>query len=180
MLSFKTEISGEESLDEDIDKEAIEIYRAAEGSLHDVGAQMIRSLQSHIYHDWYEEYFPKVYIRRTDKPYYGTPLGSEKNMDVSVDGLDLEFAYNPTGEHKIIAWSNHRWGDALIMTIQNDSPWTWDPHAGQRPFWNLFVEEQEKSGIIESFIFGMRSRGYKVEAEGGEKDVTFDGNESKL
>lgn len=180
MIGLKFTVSGEETIYQDINGEMQGIYKASGGALQDVGVQMIRNLQGHIYRDWYLQYDPIEYERRTDKPYYGTPLGSEKNMDVSVDGLSLLFSYHPTGEHKVREWSNHRWGDELIRTIQTNKRWTWLPHCDPRPFWDNFVEEQENSGIIESFIFGMQTRGYTVIPDGGKNDVAFGANESKI
>ncbi len=187
MIYFKTQMTGEESVYQDVNGEMQKIFTASSESLHDVGTQMIRNLQKHIREDWYLPWGkPKEYIRRTDMGVQGA-LGDPQNMDVRVSGLSLSFVYSPMGDMYSNSSGRRADGDRLIEIIQKNDGWTWRPNLDTkgrkimpRPFWDKFVEEQENNGIIDAFISGMKSRGYTVKAEGGNKDVTFAGNESKL
>lgn len=177
-------------LQEDVDKALSGIDSAIAPALGDVGNGMIENLQRHIQEDWYEPWGPpKVYLRRTDDPSLGTPLGSPANMDVSVFGNSLTFSYEPTGEHKIEKWHIVD-GDKLIKIIQEDDGWypDWIPNKDQkerlifpRPFWDNFVREQEAHGIMERFTAAMRNAKdpFVVVPEGGAMDV-FGMDESLL
>lgn len=175
MSFFNVTIEGVESIQQDLNNEATQIYQAIPTALHQVGSDMIATLQKHIEEVWYYDhgFYPKEYKRRTDNPSLGTPLGSEKNMAYSVSGTSLDFTYMPTGEHKDKAWHD-RDGDDLIVSI----------HLGKllgdpppRPFWNSFVNDEEHNGVINSFAKGMKPK-YDVIADG--KDVIGIVNESAL
>ena len=179
MSFFKFYVTGLETIDLDYLKETADIGRYSSSALQTVGAEMIENLQKHIQEDWYGAWKPpKVYERRTDDPSLGTPLGSKENMDASVSGMELDFTYEPNGEHKVAAWSGHRSGDGLINVIQTNSGWTWKPKgAGKRPFWNNFVDEEFNGQIMETFITAMSGQ-YKVEPDG--TDLLGGAQESKL
>ena len=185
MIGLKFTVSGEETIYQDINGEMQGIYRATTDSLSDVGAQMIPSLQRHIRQDWYLPWgSPKEYLRRTDMGIPGA-LDDPDYMELTHQGLSLTFSYNPQGNRY---WPGHNAdGDDLIEIIQTNSGWHFKPSKDTRgrkimprPFWNNFVDEQENSGIINAFIAGMHTRGYEVKAEGGQKDVAFQGNEGRL
>ena len=175
-------------LQEDVDKALSDIDSAIAPALGDVGNGMIENLQRHIQEDWYEPWGPpKVYLRRTDNPSLGTPLGSPANMDVSVSGHSLTFSYEPTGEHENPDWSTVN-GDALIRIIQENEGWKYQPGMDTkgrmifpRPFWDNFVREQEAHGIMEQFTTAMRNAKdpFVVVPEGGAMDV-FGMDESLL
>ena len=173
MSFFKVTVSGLETIDEDFELESRKIEKAFPQALQYVGSEMIVSLQKHIFEDWYKQYTPKVYERRTDNISLGTPLGAEANMDVQVNNNTLDFTYEPTGEHANETYHT-RDGDTLIEFLQVGAE-----GIPPRPFWNQFVEEQANSGIIDAFIKRM-SPFATVIPEGVGKDVVFDGGESML
>lgn len=164
-----------DGLDEELEKEIAKIESYIPMALEGVGSEMIWDLQEHIQQDWYEPWKPKEYRRRTVNPSLGTPLGSDKNINVSVKGKSLDFDYSPTGKHVVKAWHT-RDGDVLIESIQTGELWGNPP---PRPFWNNFVEEQKNEKIMQNFV-NYFPKEYKVIAEGGEKDVDFDSGESLL
>lgn len=155
-----------------------------------VGSEMIVNLQDHIRRDWYEKWgSPKQYIRRSDSPEYGTPIGSQENMDSHVYGDKLIFTFEPDTEHGYDdSWSGSSANsqvtpDDMIRIIQSNSGWRYpvnkDIHGRTimpRPFWNNFVDEQENEKIIESFAAGI-SHDFTVIPDGAGKDVILDGTE---
>lgn len=172
MFFFNFSVIGIESLSADFAKEIKGIDKAIPQALKYVGSEMIESLKKHIYSDWYTQYDPKIYKRRTDDPSRGTPLGSEDYMDATVVGKSMIFTYEPSGVHSEEKW-HERDGDDLITFLQLERG-----SIPSRPFWNNFVGEQRETGIMDSFAAGMKP--YLVIAEGGERDVIFGAGESEL
>jgi hypothetical protein len=186
MPFFKISIDGFESAYEDLEKERDKIGDASGSGLHMVESEMYESLQRHIREDWYEPWGPpKVYLRRTDDPTLGPPLGDlEKNVNSDVNDLILTFNYSPSGEHENEEWDD-REGDELIRVIQFNRGWSYpvkeDVHERRimpRPFWNNFVEEQFNGLAFDSFSYGFSGRGYDLISEGVGKDLEFTGGES--
>lgn len=163
-------------LKEDLAKEEKSIKKQANYALTQTGVELARDLQSTLHREWYKRYTPKVYQRRTDNPKLGTPIGADENFgDTNTDVAKnmLEFVFNPTGQHANRDW-NSRSGDKLITWLQNEHNYA-DEETGEidftipaRPFWNIFLQEQENGGIMEKFIKGM-SPEYTVIPEASDK-----------
>lgn len=152
MSIFNVTISGLDTLEKDFADEIFKIEKKIPDALQTVGDQMIANLQTHITNEWYHGYKPKAYKRRSDDSSLGTPLGSEDYMDAKViGGNTLDFVYLPKGDHKNKAW-HRRDDDELIESIQTGSL-KGDPPP--RNFWNSFLYDQERVGIINAFISGM-------------------------
>lgn len=174
LITISVGISG---LDADIEKEIAKIENDIPIALEGVGSEMIRDLQEHIHQDWYEPWKPRVYKRRTDNPSLGTPLGSEKNISVSVINNRLDFVYAPSGEYGGKGFDDVRNGDELITALQTGKDLWGEPPP--RPFWNNFVEEQKNEKIMQNFA-NFFPKEYKIIKEGGENDLIFDSGESLL
>lgn len=172
-LSFGMEIFG---LDEDVNKNISKIEKQIPVALNYVGSEMITSLEEHLQEDWYNEYEPQAYRRRTDNPSLGRGLKSNEYIDVNVTGKNLSFIYTPSGEYNGQAFAHERDGDELIESIQIGSELWGNPPP--RPFWNNFVEEQKNEKIMTSFAKGISP--YVLILEGGEKDILFGNEESIL
>ena len=150
-------------LEEDFGKEVNSIKKEVNYALTQTGVELAHDLQSTLNREWYNKYKPKVYKRRTDDPSLGTPIGSDENFDETYTDPTkqmLYFAYNPTGRHIKPAWSERN-GDSLIAWIQNEHNYA-NKETGEidftipaRPFWNIFVREQENGGLMEKFIKAM-------------------------
>ncbi len=146
---FKCTITDDNSLNCECETVIGKIQKQIPYALETVGSEMIVDLQKHITQDWYVQYKPKIYKRRTDAAYLGKSLANKDNMNVIVKNNNLEFSYNPTGEHKKEEW-HKRDGEELISFIESG-----DKNIPPRPFWNNFVNEQIHSQIINSFFRGM-------------------------
>lgn len=170
MSLFRVTISGIEGLKQELNQEVLNISTTASNALLLVGAEMRNRLKFHIDNDWYHQYEPRVYKRRTDRPQYGTPLGDDKNIDDVVTGLKLEFSYEPTGEHSVEHW-HARDGDELIEFIQLG-----DLNMPPRPFWNNFVDEMRNGAIIKAFADAMHPYNLIYDND----DVEFAAGESML
>lgn len=151
MSLFNVTITEQGSLQNDVNSEVKKIKSQIPKALNVVGSDMIIALQRHLKRDWYDAYTPTAYQRRTDNPALGTPLGADENITTAVMGTDLAFDYAPTGEHRDIPIDEARHGNALIEWIQARHG-----EIPERPFWNNFVYEMEKGGIVNSFIKGMQ------------------------
>ena len=167
-MDFWIKIEGLSSIDGEIEKKKEKIRKQIPIALAEVGGKFIDSLQEHIHNDWYLKQKPKYYVRRTDDPRLGQPLGDLNNMKSELGYDTLLFTYEPIGDHMMSGW-HERDGDTLIQSIQEGLPIGMMP----RPFWNNFADEQMESGIMESFIAGMKP--FCVIAEGN--DVVPDGDE---
>lgn len=161
---MKVQITGKiEGLKEDLHNENKAIKERVNYSLTNMSVEMARELQATLQREWYRKYTPLVYKRRTDNNSLGTPIGADENFgytNTDIAKSILEFVYNPTGEHKNREWHT-RDSDDLISWIQNEHNYA-DIETGEidlkipaRPFWNLFLQEQENGGIMEKFIKGM-------------------------
>ena len=190
MALFKITVSGFETAEEDIQTERKGIEAAATAGLRFTESQFYTDLERHVREDWYEPWGPpKAYMRRTDEPVLGTPLGDmEKNAEpyTSVDGLTLSFVYQPTGKHDFYDWSTVD-GDQLIKIIQTNGEWKYKPRKDQkkrsimpRPFWNNFVREEMNGGAVDAFEYGFSGRGYDFIREGADHDLIWDGGEGLL
>ena len=177
---MKTQITAQIlGLKEDLEKEYNAIKEKVNYALTEMGVEMARDLQSAIHREWYEKYKPRVYERRTDNPEFGTPIGGDENFEETYTDQTkqmLHFAYNPTGKHINPEWSSRN-GDDLISWIQNEHNYA-DNETGEidftipaRPFWNIFLQEQENGGIMEKFIKAM-SPEYKVIEENDKIDLS--------
>lgn len=163
-------------LKEDLDNEYNAIKKQTNYALAETGVEMARDLQSALQREWYAKYKPKVYKRRTDDNALGIPIGSDENFDFGVRRQLLDFAYNPTGKHINPEWDS-RDGDDLISWIQNEHNYA-DRETGEidftipaRPFWNIFLQEQENGGIMEKFIKAMSPK-YTVIEEKDKIDLS--------
>lgn len=145
--NFKITVGNLGSIHRDIQEEIIHINSMLPQALEYVGSEMINNLKSHIHRDWYAPYTPRTYQRRTDQPSLGTPLGSEKNMTVSVNKSRLTFIYDPVSDHARPHWRGRASGDDLSSIIQDGSGGGWDGKVPARAFWNAFAEEQFHHGI---------------------------------
>ena len=170
MSLFRVTISGIEGLKQELNQEVLNISTTASNALLLVGAEMRNRLKFHIVNDWYYQYLPEEYIRRTDLPQYGTPLGDDKNIDDVVTGLKLEFSYEPTGKHSVERW-HARDGDELIEFIQLGTL-----KIPPRPFWNNFVDEMQIGAIIKAFADAMHPYNLIYDND----DVEFADGESML
>ena len=170
---LKITISGLKTIDEDYKGQEKAIEAGIYYALQDVGSEMKNSLMKHLKEDWYTQYTPKVYWRRSDGAPGGRAITDENNIDISVDKRSLLFNYDVEGDHITQSWYQ-RDGDALIEWIQKN-------HAGipARPYWNNFVREQFNSEIIDVFE-RTYSPYYEFIKEGGSKDVDYNLSESLL
>lgn len=156
MNLFKCDISGFDALEAEVKAEYGKIYARIPIGLATVGAEMIVKLKEHIAEDWYTQYQPRKYKRRTDDPSLGTPLGSDENIDVIMgrgstpDLMQMIFIYEPTGEHQNPKWSKRN-DDELIEFLQLGNLKKGFP---PRPFWNNFVRNVEH-GIFPIFSDAM-------------------------
>lgn len=185
-------VSGVETFSQEVNDFAKGVQDKIPAALRIIGANMIKSLQKHIETDVYGAYEPISYPRRFLFPQFGTSIHDEKNMDVSVAGNMLIFAYTPTGAHTGLMKDTLNWdgdsasfsgneplkphpanGDELIAIIETGTGYDWDCDVPSRPFWTNFAEEQKSDQIMLHFIAGMSP--YKVEKNG--EDVLFDGSE---
>lgn len=185
-------VSGIETFSREVNDFAKGVKEKIPIALRLIGANMIKDLQKHIMTDVYEAYEPISYPRRFLFPQFGISIYDERNMDVSVDGTRLIFAYNPSGEHSGLKKDSLNWdkesaispgseplianphnGDDLISVIETGTGYDWKCDVPPRPFWTNFAEEQKSDQIMLHFITGMSP--YKVEKTG--EDVVFDGTE---
>lgn len=163
---MKTQITAEIiGLKEDLEKEYKAIEKQVDRALLDVGVELKNDLQLALQKEWYQGYTPKKYKRRTDDNSLGTPLGSDENFEIGVRRRELEFVYEPTGEHRNKKWSD-RDGDDLIAWIQSSHEYELSSIPA-RPFWNNFLDQQMDGGIMEKFIKGMSPK-YTVLSDGNE------------
>lgn len=174
-------------LEEELQAELKKIERQIPYALTNTGVEMARDLQSTLHRVWYKGYTPAVYERRTDDPNLGTPIGSDENFDISTDVATkvLNFIFEPDGDNA--KFETMRGGDKLIEWIQKEHKYGEIRHGKvvsreatttipARPFWNIFLEEQSRGGIIEKFIKGMSP--YQVIA--GSEDSAIDLTEFEL
>lgn len=165
-----TKITGFSTLDQEIKKQFDAVDKSAAKALDVVLSDMRNDLQRHIQEDWYRQYTPNRYQRRTDNPSLGTPLGSEKNIKElhsynSLGERSIELEYSPSGEHASSFWSKRN-GDALIKSIQTGNLLGNPP---PRPFWNKFVEDEEDK-IIPTLRRNMAP--HKLETDNDIVDLT--------
>lgn len=171
MSFFKVTVRGVEEMNQELNNEVLQIHNAAHNALYNVSAEMRYALKRHIKNDWYDHpYEPRVYKRRTDNPQLGTPLGDDENIDDTVNGLKLEFAYEPTGKHSVDHWYA-RDGDKLIEFLQ-----VGDINMPPRPFWNNFVDEMRNGAIMRTFAEAMKP--YNLIYD--ESEISMDDGESML
>lgn len=187
-----------EGLDEEINNEIAQIEKQIPKALENVGSEMIESLSRHLDEDFYNKYSPVAYRRR-----YTEGLRNKKNMIATVKGRTLQFEYKPSGKPTGTLGQTQNWSDELENWLKQFHKTATTPifspaHEGDdlivwaqkrheigkyeipaRPFWNIFVEEQKNSGIIDAFVVGMLPN-YEVIKENGEKDLVFDSGESLL
>lgn len=149
VLNVTCQIKG---LNEEIKKEVDNIENHISTALNYVGSEMAQDLREHLHEDWYKQYMPRTYARRTDNPSLGIPLAGDPNFFINVNKKELTFIYEPTGEHANPFWHTHD-GDSLIESIQIPQLQWGD--APPRPFWNNFVNSQQNREIIDNFIAGM-------------------------
>lgn len=187
LLAF--EWSGLNSIDADVKLHKETINNIIPPSLGIVGAEMKEALKRHIESDFYAAYSPKSYPRRKDSPNYGTPLNSDANIHVFVQGSALSFGYFPDGSHTGIVADSLNWkdyserrgigggtaplvpypvhGDELIQRLQN-ARYNWATSAPPRPFWNNFVNDMMSGGIINTLKAAFFNSGYSLIAENNE------------
>lgn len=166
---IKVTIYEKEQLGKDLYKEQGKIESLIPNALQYVGSEMKNDLQRGIFSDWYTQYSPVEYERRTDNPGKGTPLGDSSNISIAVKGKELQFDYEPTGEYIGKPFWSKRSGDSLIEFLQNGMWQGVYNIVPARPFWNNFVERQFNQEIMTNFARGMLP--YKVESDGVGKDI---------
>lgn len=151
---------------EEIEKEAqrmltAEKCRAVSNAVY---ADMKEALEAHIVDDVYDAYSPTQYLRRKDHESMGVSLLKSAENAQQIGPFDYSsrdywvtgLAYEPSGEHENIEWSDVD-GDKLISRIEKkDPPYRFEPRKGpkipKRPFWQLFVEELIESGRLERSV----------------------------
>ena len=160
-MEVKVSIQNLDSIGTSMSQAISEIQKELPSLLQMIGTEMKYALQRHIQEDWYVPYTPSVYLRRTDNPELGTPLGSEENMSFEVEGNRLTFTYNPQNGHRYPRWDNGASGAFLVDILQEGSGGGWDGTIPPRPFWDNFEQEQFDVGIPNAFmaVFGDR---YKI------------------
>ena len=160
-IGVKIEASGFET----IEKEAKLILNAkvSREISNTVYADMKEALEQHVKDDVYRSYYPEKYLRRSEKPSFGTSLlkSAETAKQIGpfdystmewVTGLD----YEPTGEHENYEWYGVD-GDLLIGRIEKkEPPYQYEPRNGkgipERPFWQNFIEELIEGGRLERTV----------------------------
>lgn len=183
-------VQGTDSIDKDLDTAIQDMKRPGgpiDKGLREAATYFAPTLRQHLYDDWYEAWGePKKYIRRTDNNGYGKSLFDYvEDAVVDANKLSIHFDYIPSGEHAL--YGNGANGDELINIIQYNRGWKWQPKVDSkqreimpRPFWNNFIEEM-KSGVIPmAFREGFISAGWKLDLEGGSKDMEWANGESLL
>lgn len=168
-MQISVNVFGQEELQKELKEEVRQIDERAHLALFPLGFEIGKTLDRHLRSDWYEEYSPSMYQRRTDDPSLGNGLMSPAYKDYDITGKRLTFTYEPSGEHQIEAFHD-RDGDELIDSIQFGK----DISAPPRPFWENTLDELENGGILNGFIEQMKP--YKVIPD---KDV-IDLSESRI
>ena len=168
ILNFK--VSGESSIDKDLNAFKAELGTKVAKAMDDVGADMVELLKKHIISDVYEAYpRPKVYKRRSDNSSLGTPLSDmEKNTIVFNKGAGVSVAYIPMGAHAYRKWHTDD-KDQIIGKIEKKSPpYKWgNDTVPERPFWQYFVSELIEGGELDRyFASAMMMQGEIVEPTG--------------
>lgn len=184
---FKVTVTGLETIDTDFNEEMKKINSGVASALNLVASEMTDALKKHIKEDWYDPWGPpKEYIRRTDNPSYGRPLGGDKNITLEKDATSLTFIYSPSGEHQIGKWNTHS-GDSIIDILQENKGWSFEPSKDKkgrsimaRPFWDNFVSEMKDGGILDAFVRGMAKKNQIVLPEGGDADLLWDMSDGEL
>lgn len=140
------------SVETELKAECGEIGKKIPFALQEVGERMRGSLMEHIARDWYQQWKPSKYERRTDNPQYGTPIGDPLNMDLYISQNTLVFDYQPSRQHALYSPLS-RSSDDLIQSIQDG---TVAKNAPRRPFWDNFVREQENETIMSTLKRAMQ------------------------
>lgn len=170
------EISGNGTLDEDLNKLLNEMSAAMLRATIEVEGAMADALENRIITDVYKRYDPVRYERRSENPSLGVPLTSLQYMDAlspnkvpkPIGGLiriEGGLEYKPSGEHAVPDWDTAD-GDDLIGRIENSyPPYTWpDGVPPRRRFWQNFVEEMIEGGQIgTTFMQKMKTTGFDIE-----------------
>ncbi|MBR5285697.1 MAG: hypothetical protein IKU30_02255 [Clostridia bacterium] len=153
MFNIDVSLSGLKSIQNDFRAEKQKIDDYIPFALNYMSNEMLVSLYDHIQSDWYEEYFPNNYDRRTDA---GDPdaLGGENSTDIQINGKSMVFTYSPKSNQWVPPDTDVS-GDHLINIIQTGLGGFWNSKVPKRPFWNNFVREQEQE-LIEEFITAMQ------------------------
>ena len=170
-------VTGQETLTEEIETFVKGVDSAIPVALNEVGAHLGEKLDTRLRDDWYNGYKPHTYIRRTDNPIFGKGLMSDEYKDYSVEikpkTKRLTFTYEPSGEHAIESY-HKRDKNALIRSIETGELYG-DPPP--RPFWENFVDELENGDAMDLFITAMKP--YSVILD-GEDDRYINFNSSYL
>lgn len=150
-LKITAEVKG---IAETIEEQSKAIKKQIPKALQYVGAEMKVNLQKHIYEDWYLQYTPSVYKRRTDNPNLGIPIGSDKNISINVNEKQIEFDFSPDLYNKEFSPLNYS-SDRMITWIQQTHE-IFGVLIPPRPFWNNFLNEENNGATIAAFIKGMK------------------------
>ena len=175
ILSITIQASGFDELEKEVFRalptgaQAKQLASAASQKMREVLAQ-------HIEDDVYEGgYYPRMYLRRSEYPSYGTSLKQQaleaKILPDQQGGnyvAGIEFL--PSGEHANYEWDTAD-GDDLIGRIEHKSPmYTYYPKSGfipDRPFFAQTVEELIDGGVLEDVVVQeLQMMGYDVTKEG--------------
>ena len=182
-MDIRVTVSGLESIDQDLEAELGKIQVAAQSAMTNVARETAYVLKSHIEHDVYDAYTPKVYQRRSKDPGLGRPLSDIKSyFTAHVHPLSagvwagVDMYYQPKGEHTVSAWADADGNDLIRRIEENNPPYKWPPTPVERPFWQNFVTEMTNSGKFgELFAASMLVQGYNVESKTDVERDTEDG-----
>lgn len=178
---FDVKITGLDGIRKDVYRVKKSLKQPINNGLTMMGDAMVEPLQRHIKEDWYDQYEPHKYKRRTDDSSLGRPMGDSDNMQTTVKDGALLFEYNPLTQHKNPDWDDHD-PDLLIYRIQYNDKWKYPPECDERPFWRNFVDEMRDSNTLPyAFRAGFGNvENVKLVFEGKGKDIVFEPGEGEI
>lgn len=173
-ITLTLETTPIEGLEEDMAAVKAELNKAVIQAATLVGHTMQDRLAESINRNVYRRYYPRVYLRRKNRPEFGIALNDmEHTTHATFDnpaagsvGGALNFSYLPDGsnsattadldpyndfydaDHPKSINPNPVEGDSLIRRIETGRGYA-TPFARRRPFWQKFVEQMIDGGEIE-------------------------------
>ena len=184
MSFFNVEVSGLDSLDEDLKEHEKAIKDQIPIALGIVGSEMVNDLQAIIEGYFYPSYIPTKYKRRHDYPSKGTSMMDASVMSYTPTTNELTFTYTPKTEHAdYTEWEEDRPNEGTYpLPRKADALIVWGQHWHEmneddaiipaRPFWNYFLESQGNEKILDNFARGMLPKYAVVKEEGETVDLS--------